>query len=110
MLDHSTALSKGRLGIVNLFASDIARGTNEVVTAHELLHTLGATDKYDLRTTLPLYPDGYAEPNTMPRHPQRFAELMGGRIAISPDQAIIPEGLGRVIIGAKTAVEIGWQK
>jgi len=32
------------------------------VIAHELLYTLNATDKYDLNTGLPIFPNGYAEP------------------------------------------------
>jgi len=110
VLDHSTGLSKGRLGIVNLFADQRAAGSNQTIIAHELLHTLGATDKYDMGTTLPLYPDGYAEPNALPRLPQRFAELMGGRIPLSTTKAAIPDSLDQVLIGPKTAIEIGWIK
>ncbi len=109
VLDHSTGLTKGRLGIANLFASRDAAGTNQVVIAHELLHTLGATDKYDLTNTLPIFPDGYAEPDATPRYPQRLAELMGGRVPVSPTEAIIPDSLADVVIGAATASEIGWQ-
>lgn len=110
VLEHSTGLSKGRLGIANLFASKREVGSNHTVIAHELLHTLGATDKYDLTTTLPRYPDGFAEPEVIPRYPQRFAELMAGRIAISASEARIPESLDQVLIGPATAREIGWKK
>ena len=44
---HSTGLQKGMLGVVNAFASADQEGSNAVVIAHELLHTFGATDKYD---------------------------------------------------------------
>ena len=109
-LDHSTGLSKGRLGIVNLFATKKASGSNQVVIAHELLHTLGATDKYDLGTTQPLFPSGYAEPDAAPRFPQQLAELMGGRVPLTPTESKIPDSLSEVIIGADTAAEIGWVK
>ena len=109
-LDHSTALKKGLIGVVQLFADKSMRGANYTVVAHELLHTLGATDKYDLATGHPLNPDGLAEPERTPLYPQQFAELMGGRIALSAKEAAIPESLQQVIIGPITATEIGWLK
>ena len=107
-LSHSTALNKGRVGRVNLFGSEAYAKQNLVITAHELLHTLTATDKYDLSTTLPSYPDGFAEPDKSPRYPQDFAELMGGRVPMSETQADIPKSLAQTLIGDKTAREIGW--
>jgi hypothetical protein len=83
-------------------------GSNLVILTHEMLHTLGATDLYDLRTTLPLYPDGYAKPKQSPRYPQTQAELMAGRIPLSETQADIPLSLRETVIGARTAREIGW--
>lgn len=108
VLPHSVGLQKGLFGIVNVFAAKRLAGSNDTVTAHELLHTLGATDKYDLRTNLPRHPDGYAEPDLKPLHPQSLAELMGGRIPISRTRSEIPEFLGEVVIGPVTAAEIGW--
>ena len=81
---------------------------NNMVMLHELLHTLGATDKYDLRTDQPLYPDGYAQPELQPRLPQKKAEIMAGRIPLSEHHAEMPERLADVVIGPKTAREIGW--
>jgi hypothetical protein len=109
-LPHSVGLSKGRFGIVHAFADRRASGSNDTVIAHELLHTLGATDKYELGTNLPRYPEGYAEPDLSPRLPQRFAELMAGRIPLSDSEADIPESLEQVVIGPQTATEIGWRK
>jgi hypothetical protein len=109
-LPHSVGLQKGLFGIVHLFADPVMRGSNDAVLAHELLHTLGATDKYDPMTNLPLHPHGYAEPSLEPLHPQQFAELMGGRIPIAADRAVIPEALEQVLIGPQTAAEIGWTK
>ena len=108
LLAESTGLRKGMIGIVNAFTGRAYAGSNNVVIAHELLHTLGATDKYDLSTNLPLYPDGYGEPGREPRYPQRYAELMGGRIAISPTEAEMPRSLLPVRLGLQTAREIGW--
>ncbi|HYN54324.1 MAG TPA: hypothetical protein VES38_06435 [Methylotenera sp.] len=109
-LSHSTALNKGRIGRVNLFGDSDYAKQNLVIVAHELLHTLNATDKYDLSSTLPIYPDGYAEPDKEPLYPQNFAELMGGRIPISEVKAEIPKDLKQTLIGDKTAREIGWLK
>lgn len=107
-LPHSTGLEKGRLGLVHLFASRAQQGANEVVIAHETLHTFGATDKYDPATLMPLRPDGYAEPGRDPLLPQTLAELMAGRIPVAPDDARIPDGLAQTVIGPATAREIGW--
>ncbi len=103
---HSTGLSKGRIAITHIFAGQ--HSSNNIVLAHELLHTLGASDKYDLATGQPVYPAGYAEPERNPVHPQSQAELMGGRIALSATQSEFPRTLGHTRIGPITAAEIGW--
>ena len=108
-LDRSTALEKGLIAVTNLFASHEARGTNQVVLAHELLHTLGATDKYSFGSNAPLYPDGYAAPDLRPLLPQRQAELMAGRIPLDEARATMPSSLRDVVIGPATASEIGWR-
>jgi hypothetical protein len=107
-LPHSMGLQKGLFAIVNVFADRSMLGSNDVVVAHELLHTLGATDKYDLRTNQPAFPDGFAEPAREPRYPQVRAELMGGRIPITSDEADTPASLRQVVVGPATAAEIGW--
>lgn len=109
-LPHSAGLERGMIGLVNAFATNDMAGSNNVVVTHELLHTLGATDKYDLATNLPSFPHGYAEPERNPRHPQEFAEIMAGRIPKSATQADIPESLDGVVVGAATAAEIGWRR
>jgi hypothetical protein len=109
-IPHSLGLQKGLFGVVHIFADAAMQGSNDMVIAHELLHTLGATDKYDLRTDQPLQPDGYAEPDRQPLYPQSFAELMGGRVPVSGTESTMPESLRQVIVGAKTASEIGWRK
>lgn len=106
-LPHSLGLQKGLLGVAHVFASDQQRAQNNVVIAHELLHTLGATDKYDAHGQ-PIYPQGFAEPYLEPRYPQARAEIMAGRIPISPTRSEIPRDLKSVEIGYATASEIGW--
>lgn len=110
VLEHSTGLEKGMIGVIKLFASERMAAQNNMVMLHELLHTLGATDKYDLHTDLPIYPDGYAEPDLQPLLPQNKAEIMAGRIPLSNSRAEMPDRLDDVVVGAKTAHEIGWIK
>jgi hypothetical protein len=105
---HSVGMQKGLFGIVYAYASREMEEANNIVIAHEVLHTLGATDKYDPATSLPLYPEGYAEPQAEPRYPQQFAEVMAGRTALASDQAEMPASLDEVVVGQRTAVEIGW--
>jgi hypothetical protein len=108
-LDRSTALDKGLVAVANLFADREARATNQIVLAHELLHTLRATDKYSRGSNAPSYPDGYAAPEARPLLPQKKAELMAGRIPLDEHRAEMPSNLREVVIGATTAREIGWQ-
>jgi hypothetical protein len=105
-LDNSVGLQKGMVGIVNAFAGAQYQGTNNVVIAHEFLHTLGASDKYESGSGLPVFPAGYAEPERRPLYPQQRAEIMGGRIAVSKYDAIIPKNLQYTTIGEETATEI----
>lgn len=107
-LAHSTGLQKGLIGRVNVFASRDMADQNNVVIAHEFLHTLGARDKYDLATNQPIYPQGYAIPDQVPLLPQRFAEIMAGRTPVSQNIAETPAGLDEAVIGKETAQEINW--
>ena len=109
-LRHSVGVRNGGYALINAFASHNQRGSNQVIITHELLHTLGASDKYQPVTGQPIFPDGYANPKQLPLHPQDYAELMAGRIALTADQAEIPESLDQVLIGRASALEIGWLK
>jgi hypothetical protein len=107
-LDHSLGLQKGLIGVVNAYAARHLAPRNNVVIAHEFLHTVGASDKYDMASNLPIYPQGYAEPERHPLYPQRYAEIMGGRIPVSEQQAEMPPSLSASRIGSATALEIRW--
>lgn len=109
-LAHSTALRKGRVGLVNVYADDRHHAQNTVILAHELLHALGASDKYDLASNQPHFPDGYAHPDKLPLYPQEHAELMAGRLPLSESSAEIPSGLPQTLVGPATAREIGWSR
>jgi hypothetical protein len=106
VLENSVGLQKGMVGIVNGYANRRHRGTNNVIIAHEFLHTLGATDKYSAYDGQPIGPDGLGEPDRQPLYPQRYAEIMGGRIALAQDDAVIPKSLKYAVVGSLTASEI----
>ena len=106
-LQHSLGLRKGLVGVVHVFAQPAQTAQNNIVIAHELLHTLGANDKYDAQGQ-PLFPDGFPDPDSGERYPQHTAEIMAGRIAVRSDRAIIPSALDACVVGPKTAYEIGW--
>ncbi|UUM27773.1 hypothetical protein NQU59_01035 [Acinetobacter colistiniresistens] len=109
-LKHSTALERGRIGSVNLFASVKQAQQNNVVLVHELLHGFGATDKYNLVNGEPIFPIGYAQADKQPLYPQTEAEIMGGRIALSEHKSKMPDDLEQTLIGTRTAKEVGWIK
>ena len=56
----------------------------------------------------PSIPDGYADPAQDPLYPQQFAEIMGGRIALSQTESDTPRSLELAVIGDKSAAEIRW--
>jgi hypothetical protein len=105
---HSVGMQKGLVGVVHAFADARMTRANSVVIAHEILHTLGASDKYDPDTLAPLYPTGYAEPERSPRYPQAFTELMAGRRAVDARTFEMPESLDGVVVGEASALEIRW--
>ncbi|MGH8202044.1 MAG: hypothetical protein ACREVO_17035 [Steroidobacteraceae bacterium] len=107
-LPHSAGLQRGLTAVVHLFASRSQEAQNRIVMTHELLHTFGATDKYDLATGLPLYPDGFADPQLSPRYPQQRAEIMAVKTPLGPADARMPDSLADEVVGPVTAREIGW--
>ncbi len=106
----SHGMQKGLVGVVHAFAQTAQEGDNDIVIAHELLHTLGATDKYDLTTGLPLFPSGYGDPQQKPLYPQAKAEIMAARRALSEREAQMPPALSAVVVGPATAAEIRWTR
>jgi len=107
-LAHSLGLQKGLIGVVNAFASPAQASRNNVVIAHEFMHTVGATDKYDPSNNQPVFPEGFAEPDRKPVYPQQRAEIMAGRIPVASNSAIMPRSLAACVVGPKTAQEIRW--
>jgi hypothetical protein len=103
----SVGMRKGRYGLVKAYTGANNRDYNHVVIAHELLHVLGASDKYAFETGDPIYPDGYADPNKQPLFPQNRAEIMAGVIPLSATGHVLPGSLEHCRIGQLTAEEIG---
>lgn len=97
----------GEVGFVHA-----AAGPDDAVLAltavgHELLHCLGATDKYDASGHT-VVPDGLAEPQLTPQFPQRYAEWMVGEVPTAPGQGHLPTSIAQLRVGPATAREIGW--
>jgi hypothetical protein len=107
-LERSVGVKNAGYGIVNAVASRHLAARNRIIITHELLHILGASDKYDLYTGQPLAPGGLANPGQSPLYPQSRAEIMAGRIASSTSEWHRPPSLKSCVIGARTASEIGW--
>jgi hypothetical protein len=106
---HSLGLTKGLIGVVYAFAAPEMTAENNVVIAHELLHTVGATDKYDPADDAPRFPEGFGDPGQIPLYPQRYAELMAGRRMLASDRWEQVSSLDEVVVGAATALEIRWR-
>jgi hypothetical protein len=97
----------GRTGFVAVDLDQTMVDFALFVFAHELGHTLGATDKYD-ESGATMIPDGLAEPDAVPRFPQRFAEVMARGRPIAPGKDRPPDRLEQLRVGPATAREIGW--
>ena len=108
VVDHSLGLEKGLIGVVYGYADKQLTGKNNVVIAHEFLHTVGATDKYNLASGQPILPEGYAKPDKDPLYPQEYAEIMAGVVPLAPTESRMPESLDECLIGPKSAQEIHW--
>ena len=106
-LQHSLGLDKGLLAVVHAFASVDQDQQNNIVIAHELLHTVGATDKYAADSE-PAFPAGYADPAQSPLYPQTKAEIMAVRIPLSETTSRMAASLNECVIGEQTAREINW--
>jgi hypothetical protein len=109
VLQHSLGLNKGLLTIVHAFAAKGQATQNNIIIAHEILHTVGATDKYDAHGE-PVFPVGYAEPEKQPLYPQTQAEIMSAQVPLSSTQSRMAEDLTQCVVGEQTALEINWIK
>jgi hypothetical protein len=110
VVPDSHGLQKGLVGVVHAFAVKEMAGSNNIVIAHELLHTLGASDKYQPATGAPEFPSGYGDPDQKPLYPQLNAEVMAVQRAMTANQFEMPVSLRNVVVGPVTAGEIRWTR
>jgi hypothetical protein len=108
LLERSVGIKNGSYGIVNADASRAMAARNRMVISHELMHILGASDKYDPYTGQPSAPEGLPNPNQTPVYPQAKAEIMAGRVATSATHWRRAASLKTCVVGEATAAEIGW--
>ena len=104
----SVASRRSGLGIVFCPISNRHLGYSCAIVAHELCHTLGASDKYD--GSVSVYPDGFAEPDRRPLYPQRKAEIMSLGLPVKAGKDEPVRHLRNCIVGTKTAREVNWRR
>jgi hypothetical protein len=97
----------GEVGLVRVAVGNGQPTLALTALAHELLHCLGATDKYDAAGHA-LLPQGLAEPGLSPQLPQRRAEVMVGEVPLGPGKGRLAESLEELAVGPQTAAEVGW--
>lgn len=108
-LPHSLGLQKGLIGLVHAYNAEKQSQQNNIVIAHEVLHTVGALDKYD-NEGHPALPVGLANPSQSPLFPQQQAEIMAGSIPRTAKRSEMAKSLRHVVINPYTATEINWIK
>lgn len=99
----------GRIGAVEVELDASMVDLALFVAAHELFHTLGASDQYDA-TGHTLIPGGLADPAREPPLPQAFAEVMARNRPVAPGIEVPPETLDELAVGPETARAIGWTR
>jgi hypothetical protein len=97
----------GRIALTRLELSEDSADFGLFVVAHELLHLLGAGDRYDA-DGLAEVPDGLGEPDREPLYPQSSVEVMARGRVIEPGVEQPPSQLAELRVGRRTAAEIGW--
>jgi hypothetical protein len=97
----------GRVGIVHVELNQPMVSLVLSVVAHELFHTLGATDKYG-ENGYCLIPEGLAEPDKQPLFPQDYVEIMSRNRPLAPRREVPLDQLEELRVGPLTAKEIGW--
>jgi hypothetical protein len=100
---------EGKRGVVQSNASETELGLELVATFHEVLHCVGATDKYD-ENGHAVGVTALAEPDLAPLYPQRFGEVMVGEVALAEGSGRPIRDLTEAMVGPETAREVGWVK
>ena len=98
----------GRIGVARADVDGDMLDFALFVDAHELFHTLGASDKYEADGRA-RFPEGFADPMQQPLYPQAGAEVMARNVPLSPTSERPPDTLSELFVGDQTAREIGWR-
>lgn len=105
---HSRGSERGRTAVSYVAVEEHNPAYALITLAHELGHTLGALDRYDIDTSLSSHPEGFVEPFARPLYPQEFAELMAVDIPLGPGIEGEIRDLNQVRIGHRSAAEMRW--
>ncbi|HET7543529.1 MAG TPA: hypothetical protein VFK05_26835 [Polyangiaceae bacterium] len=97
----------GRVGVARIELAATTVDLGLFVVSHELFHTLGASDKYDMHGRA-VIPEGLVEPERVPLYPQRYAEVMTRNLVVAAGTERPPDSLAELGVGRLTAREIGW--
>ena len=108
LASHSRGSERGRTAVSYVSVEERNSAYALITLAHELGHTLGAPDTYELDTSLCQHPEGFVEPFKKPLYPQRFAELMAVDIPLAPGIEGEIRSLEQVRIGHRAAADMGW--
>ena len=106
---EGVAEREGRRGVVQANVAEVELGLELVAMLHEVLHCVGARDKYDAEGRA-VVPDGLVEPDASPLYPQQFGEVMVGEVPLTESSGRPISALDEARVGAVTAQEIGWTK
>jgi hypothetical protein len=99
----------GRVGVAQVDIDPEMIDFSLFVATHELLHTLGASDKYDAQGRA-VFPGGFAQPDKLPLFPQAGAEIMARNVPLAGGSERPPNTLSELFVGDLTARELGWRK
>ncbi len=97
----------GEVGLVHADRNDDELGLELVAMAHEILHCLGATDRYDSNGHA-IDAASLANPSQDPLFPQEAAEVMVGELSLGRSLGRSPSSLNEVRVGPMTATAIRW--
>lgn len=97
----------GRIAVTRIELSADSVDFGLFVITHELLHLLGASDRYAPDGTA-LLPEGLGDPEREPLYPQDSAEVMARGRVLEPGREVPPSDLAELRVGPQTAAEIGW--
>ena len=109
-LPHSTGLQKGLIGVVNAFAESDLEGSNNVVIAHELLHTLGRHGQVRSQRESANLSRRLRQSSGEAACSAKARGNHGRAHSDSETVAETPTRMTQVVIGAQTAREINWTK